>query len=152
MTPTNRPYRRYVIEFPLLPSGQPLPLAYRWIVAQDILEIHPWGFLDTEEIEWWRDRYTASAGKTIYPFAYNTDRMELAAFPVRCGSANGRVFIFDYDFDGNEEAAKRGNPGRPIKKFPSFQLWLRWVFDETFEYFMSEDILSGMLKIKNAGD
>jgi hypothetical protein len=130
-------------QFPLLPSGDRLPLAYRWMRAHGLHSITPWHFYDDEEhVAAWRKRYRDETGKDAWPFAYRQDRMEVAVFRLRSGIASGKILILDTDrFD----TAGGGTPYSVVAKYAKFMDWFTTALQETQEW-MTEAELAAILE------
>ena len=87
------------MEFPTLPSGDSLPLQYRWVRSGGIKRLLPWEFNDDEM---WRESVRDSIlresnGFDCWPFASHCGRNEVAAFPLSNGSTDGSVVVVDND-------------------------------------------------------
>lgn len=125
-------------QFPLLPSGDPLPLPYRWIRAHGLHSITPWQFSDDEEhVANWRQRYHEQTGKDAWPFAYRQERMEVAVFRLRCGSTSGNVFVLDTDFH-DTFAGER--PYGVVIKYVNFMEWFAAALQESQEWMTEADL------------
>jgi hypothetical protein len=131
-----------MIEFPILPSGAPLPLPYRWLRAHGLASLRPWEFADdTKFAAEWREAYVKETGEDAWPFAYRSDRIETAAFVLRDGIAVGEVIILDDDpFDTWGDA-----PRRPMERFASFKEWFIAAIQESMDVWMSEEELPDVL-------
>jgi hypothetical protein len=129
-----------LIQFSRLPSGQKLPLAYRCVRSHGLTGLTPWHFYDDEsDARAWRKTYRRNNFllKDAWPFAWHQGRLEVAAFPLRCGMTNGKVVVVDCDFlDTN----MGGRSYKVIETYPSFFAWLRDVIEETEERMSEEDL------------
>ncbi|MCE9545542.1 MAG: hypothetical protein K8T25_08500 [Planctomycetia bacterium] len=108
----------HMMQVPKLPSGESLPLQYRWWRANGISQLGPWIFIDDEK---WRESvresiHKDSQGVDCWPFASHSGRDEVAAFALSNGATNGSVVIFDRDIFDNQ------TPGA-LESFPDFWTW-----------------------------
>ena len=127
-----------------LPSGDPLPLAYRWIRAHGLRAITPWHFTfdDRAAVDFWRDRYSKATREDAWPFASPQDRMEVAALPLRNGKADGSVIVVDTDiFDG-----KGTMSGTILERYHSFIAWFSSALRES-EQWMTEEELKAVMDL-----
>lgn len=128
------------MKLPLLPSGDQLPLPYRWIRAHGLRGVSPWHFdYDDEElIANWRKLYQQYTGKDAWPFAAYQHMFNTAAFPLQDGRTDGSVIVVDMDlFDTWGETL----PGGTLQKFDSFSDWLESATSESQEWISEENLV-----------
>jgi hypothetical protein len=125
------------MEFPLLPSGDPLPLAYRWLRSHGLTGLTPWHFYDDESMaRAWRETYRKETRKDAWPFASHQGRMEVAAFPLRCGRTDGKVVVVDTDIFDTMGGKSHG----VIHTYSSFFAWFKAAIQEAEEWMTEEDL------------
>ena len=138
-----------MIELPRLPSGEELPLPYRWIRAHGLQRLTPWLFVfdDQAFAQRWREKYRQRhtrlclAFRDAWPFASRQDRMEVAAFELRRGRATGKVIVVDEDFCDQWG----GKVGGTLETYQSFMYWLASALSDA-EVWMTEEDLADILE------
>ena len=126
------------MEFPLLPSGESLPLPYRWVRAHGLHSLTPWHFEEFSNDA--SVKYKEKYGIEAWPFACHQARMETAAFSLSDGKANGQVVVLD-----NDTLDRWGqSDGTSIQEYATFWDWFADALVESRE-FMSEEWLSAVL-------
>ena len=83
-----------------------------------------------------RDADRKKTRRDAWPCASHQGRMEVAAFPLRCGKTNGKVVIVDSDvFD-----TMGGKSHGIIHTYYSFFAWFRAAIQEAEEWMTEEDL------------
>src|SRR4029079_1273631 len=103
--------------------------------AHGLMALTPWHFLDDAEyVARWREDNLKLAGRDSWPFAQRQDRVETAAFPIRCGRVSSRVVIWD---DDRSDQMSSGGRSHPLERFRSFEAWLLEAIKESIDEWMS---------------
>jgi hypothetical protein len=131
------------------PSGEPLPLAYRWLRAGGLYRLPPWTFLDDPgEVQRLRGEFVRevappndTAVRDLVPFAERRDRDEVAGFAVDGGRVTVEVVLVALTWKGRPE--QRGWPA--LQRFRDLWLFVREALLEDAQEWANEESLQRLL-------
>jgi hypothetical protein len=131
------------------PGNQPLPLGYRWIIANGVRGLSPWRFLESQpESEALRHEFlqevaapNSSLVRDVVPFARRTDCDDVAAFILdESGEVTEQVCLVQLTWKSAPEVP--GWPGMAL--YDDVWLWVSAVVLVDAQEAQSEEALTAL--------